>query len=126
MKIEEMENRLKSVPNHHIEFEGVCHDCGASVKIICYINEAGSVVIEGGAVYNPLIKATTGRPERIAIFVKCDRCYGNDHVLRYYQDTDVYSRVVGYLRPVGGWNAGKIEEFKQRKEFVIGKETINF
>ena len=30
---------------------------------------------------------------------------------------EVYSRVVGYLRPVEQWNAGKQEEFKQRKTF---------
>jgi len=29
----------------------------------------------------------------------------------------VYSRVVGYLRPVEQWNQGKQEEFKQRKVF---------
>jgi ribonucleoside-triphosphate reductase len=31
----------------------------------------------------------------------------------------VYSRVVGYLRPVKDWNAGKQEEFKERKEFKV-------
>ncbi|MEM3448871.1 MAG: anaerobic ribonucleoside-triphosphate reductase, partial [Nitrososphaerota archaeon] len=30
---------------------------------------------------------------------------------------EVYSRVVGYLRPVEQWNQGKQEEFKQRKVF---------
>ncbi len=30
---------------------------------------------------------------------------------------EVYSRVVGYLRPVQNWNAGKQEEFKDRKTF---------
>jgi ribonucleoside-triphosphate reductase len=32
-------------------------------------------------------------------------------------DTEVWSRVVGYLRPVDQWNAGKQEEFKGRKTF---------
>lgn len=31
--------------------------------------------------------------------------------------TEVYSRVVGYLRPVEQWNAGKQEEFADRKAF---------
>ena len=31
--------------------------------------------------------------------------------------TEVYSRVVGYLRPVQSWNDGKKEEFKMRKSF---------
>ena len=30
---------------------------------------------------------------------------------------EVYSRVVGYLRPVQGWNKGKQEEFAMRKKF---------
>lgn len=30
---------------------------------------------------------------------------------------EVYSRVVGYLRPVQSWNKGKKEEFKMRKQF---------
>lgn len=30
---------------------------------------------------------------------------------------EVYSRVVGYLRPVQNWNKGKQEEFEARKTF---------
>jgi anaerobic ribonucleoside-triphosphate reductase len=32
---------------------------------------------------------------------------------------EVYSRVVGYLRPVEQWNDGKQEEFRERKTFKI-------
>ena len=32
--------------------------------------------------------------------------------------TEVYSRVVGYMRPVSSWNKGKRQEFKDRKVFV--------
>lgn len=32
---------------------------------------------------------------------------------------EVYSRIVGYLRPVDQWNIGKKEEFKERKVFKI-------
>ena len=32
---------------------------------------------------------------------------------------EVYSRVVGYLRPTQQWNDGKQEEFKQRKTFKV-------
>jgi len=35
------------------------------------------------------------------------------------EKTEVYSRVVGYFRPVQQWNKGKQEEFKDRKEFVV-------
>jgi len=34
-------------------------------------------------------------------------------------ETEVYSRVVGYLRPVKQWNNGKKEEFKMRKAFKV-------
>jgi ribonucleoside-triphosphate reductase len=33
--------------------------------------------------------------------------------------SEVYSRVVGYLRPVRQWNEGKVEEFKARKTFKL-------
>ncbi len=41
---------------------------------------------------------------------------------------EVFSRVVGYIRPVNQWNDGKQEEFRQRKTFErttngIGKAT---
>ena len=34
-------------------------------------------------------------------------------------DTEIYSRVVGYLRPVKQWNNGKRAEFKKRKVFKV-------
>ena len=33
------------------------------------------------------------------------------------KQTEVYSRIVGYFRPVRNWNVGKKEEFKDRKEY---------
>lgn len=40
------------------------------------------------------------------------------------QPCEVYSRIVGYLRPVQQWNLGKFQEFKERKEFKIAKSVI--
>lgn len=40
------------------------------------------------------------------------------------QPCEVYSRIVGYLRPVSQWNLGKQQEFRQRKEFKIIKKQI--
>ncbi len=34
-------------------------------------------------------------------------------------ETEIYSRVVGYLRPVAQWNEGKQEEYKMRKTFQV-------
>ena len=38
--------------------------------------------------------------------------------------TEVYSRVVGFFRPVQEWNKGKREEFSERKEYDIQKEKL--
>jgi len=32
---------------------------------------------------------------------------------------EIYSRVCGFFRPVDGWNRGKKQEFKDRKEYDI-------
>jgi len=40
------------------------------------------------------------------------------------QPCEVYSRVVGYIRPVNQWHKGKQEEYKERKEFATPGETV--
>ena len=35
------------------------------------------------------------------------------------QETEIYSRVVGYLRPVKQWNSGKLAEYGDRKAFRV-------
>jgi ribonucleoside-triphosphate reductase len=39
---------------------------------------------------------------------------------------EVFSRVVGYLRPVSQWNDGKQAEFEERKTFkpVVEAKTV--
>lgn len=37
------------------------------------------------------------------------------------EQTEVWSRVVGYLRPVDSFNAGKRTEYKERVKFVVGE-----
>jgi ribonucleoside-triphosphate reductase (formate) len=41
-----------------------------------------------------------------------------------HSQTEVYSRVTGYLRPVAQWNNGKKEEFKLRKTFEVEKHSF--
>lgn len=38
---------------------------------------------------------------------------------------EVYSRIVGYLRPVAQWNEGKKEEFKDRKTYDKTREEYS-
>ena len=44
----------------------------------------------------------------------CPKCGGKKQVC------EVYSRVVGYLRPVSQWNPGKEAEFHKRKAYKVG------
>jgi len=37
------------------------------------------------------------------------------------KNTEVYSRITGYYRPVKNWNDGKSQEFKQRKTYQVEK-----
>ena len=38
------------------------------------------------------------------------------------KETEVYSRITGYYRPVKNWNAGKVQEFKMRKTYEIKED----
>ncbi|MGI5978064.1 MAG: ribonucleoside triphosphate reductase [Oscillospiraceae bacterium] len=40
------------------------------------------------------------------------------------EHTEVYSRITGYYRPVQNWNAGKTEEFKERKLYDISRSKF--
>jgi ribonucleoside-triphosphate reductase len=42
------------------------------------------------------------------------------------KETEAYSRIVGYLRPVNYWNAGKKEEFKDRKYVELTMQNTDF
>ncbi len=48
---------------------------------------------------------------------KCPKC-------AIEQPCEVYTRVVGYLRPVAQFNNGKQQEYKDRKEYKVKKESI--
>lgn len=41
------------------------------------------------------------------------------------QKCEVYSRIVGYIRPVEQWNEGKVTEFGDRKTFSLGSSSCN-
>jgi anaerobic ribonucleoside-triphosphate reductase len=76
----------------------VCHDCGKTLK---NNEEFMSYVISG------------------AEYFKCKECHQKDSVLRNFQKAEVYSRVVGYIRPVEQWNKGKKTEFTDRVTFAV-------
>jgi hypothetical protein len=92
-------------------FEGRCHDCGKEITVSVSLTPEG-FAINGGAVYEP-------EPERYQN--KCEQCFGLNPVLSNYRRCEVYSRVVGYLRPVSQWNEGKQAEFHNRRAFQTGE-----
>ena len=111
MQIEELKRDGKR------EYKGKCHDCSRAVRVNVHKDEeAGVLTITGGAVYNPQV----GMPPTERIYLKCDTCYEKDRILRNFRECLVYSRVVGYLRPVSGWNKGKAAEWGERKTFKVG------
>ncbi len=83
----------------------LCHDCGK--KIITECEE----------IKNGVFLAYENRGEKINIF-KCNECYAKNPALTNFQECEVYSRVVGYIRPVQQWHKGKKQEYGERKEFV--------
>lgn len=47
---------------------------------------------------------------------ECERCGS---------ETEVYSRITGYYRPVQNWNRGKTEEYSQRREYVVDGQGLD-
>ena len=48
---------------------------------------------------------------------RCLECYEKDQ--NFGTECDIYSRVVGFMRPLKYWNNAKMEEFKKRKLYFI-------
>ncbi len=46
----------------------------------------------------------------VGVFEECPKCHG---------PVDVWSRIVGYYRPIRTWNPGKQAEFRTRKHYAI-------
>jgi anaerobic ribonucleoside-triphosphate reductase len=90
-----------------LAWTGKCHDCNREMKVTATPREDG-IHIEGGSVFEP---------QSEKFFLKCSPCFGKDPILRNFQYCEVYSRVVGYLRPVSQWNDAKQTEFKDRQVF---------
>lgn len=50
-------------------------------------------------------------PEAPMGVVRCKDCG------KAFREPEVYSRIVGYLRPIRQWNKGKKQEFVERKTY---------
>lgn len=108
MTVQRLHELFEGNPGKDIlSWNGACHDCGDTMEVSATPMEDG-IHISGGSVYEPA-------PQNF--FLKCDPCFQKDSALRNFQKCEVYSRVVGYLRPVSQWNDAKQEEFRDRKLF---------
>ena len=83
-----------------------CHDCGKEINF------------DGKKIENGKMLVYESQGEKITVF-KCQDCFTKSEELRNYQPCEVYSRIVGYLRPVQQWNEGKVQEFQERENFKI-------
>lgn len=111
MKLQDLQKLFEQEQRRELEFAGACHDCGVDTSVVARVSDDGQVTVTGGAVYQPW--------EKQIFFIKCDKCLQADPVLRNYQPTLVYSRVVGYLTPIDQWNKGKRAEFYKRETFNV-------
>ncbi|MCK9266765.1 anaerobic ribonucleoside-triphosphate reductase [bacterium] len=118
MRKEKLEELLKKEDCNELVFCGKCHDCGSKVEVVAGIDNQGNVFAEGGAVYD--VEPPSIREDNI--FVKCEECFEKDPALSGYKPCEVYARVVGYLRPLKQWNAGKQAEWKVRKTYSVCQE----
>ncbi len=108
MTVQRLHELFEENPGKDIlSWNGTCHDCGDTMEVSATPKEDG-IHINGGSIYEP-------NPQNF--FLKCDTCFQKDPALRNFQKCEVYSRVVGYLRPVAQWNDAKQEEFRDRKLF---------
>jgi len=89
----------------NVKENSICHDCGKEIKF------------NGEEIVNGVYLAYDKGEEKINIF-KCNECYAKSPALTNFQECEVYSRVVGYIRPVQQWHKGKKQEYGERKEFI--------
>jgi len=85
-----------------------CHDCKREIEI------------RGEEIKNGALLCYDDNGEKIKI-LKCSKCYQNNLSLSNYKECEVYSRIVGYYRPIKQWNEGKRHEYKERKEYKLKK-----
>ena len=110
MKLEKL-HEILAVQNPY-EFTGECIDCRSTV-IVKATQDGEDTIIKGGAVFHP----PGDWHSSTEYLFKCDGCYDKNPV--FNPRTEIYSRVVGYYRPVNNYNPGKKAEFKSRKTFAI-------
>ena len=96
----------------NISIENKCHDCGKEINMV------------GQTLENGVYLTYEHNGEKVNVF-KCNDCYGKNPSLTNFQKCEVYSRVVGYIRPVQQWHKGKKQEFQDRVEYNMPGGTCD-
>jgi hypothetical protein len=91
-----------------------CHDCQKEIKI--EDPAEGGSASGGKNIKNGLRLIYNNNGKNLEVF-KCKACYEKNPALTNFQKCEVYSRIVGYIRPIEQWHKGKQQEFIERKEF---------
>lgn len=94
-------------------FKGECHKCGKDTEVtIERISETELAISGGSLLASPESWELDGQ-----VLCKCEACFQEKS--DFGRPCEVYSRVVGYMRPIKSWNEGKQAEFKMRKNFKV-------
>lgn len=101
---------MNAQKTNELEFKGHCHDCKKPLSVLAIIGPEGELQVSGGALYQ--VGDDT-------VYGKCDSCFKKDRVLRNYSSCEVYTRVVGYMRPINQMNPGKQAEVYKRSMFNV-------
>jgi len=94
----------------------VCHDCDKEIAI------DSNQELENAVSLVYALPAQAGNAGEKINILKCNDCYAKNPSLTNFQPCEVYSRVVGYIRPVQQWHKGKKQEFGERVEYKIPGE----
>lgn len=104
--------------NQFATIKYACMDCGE--ELIATVTRVSETEMEIDNVIIGVRKSKVDLKDRYVF--KCPRCFVQDQ--NFGTECDVYSRVVGFMRPLKYWNNAKQEEFKQRKVYVMPDKEI--
>ncbi len=86
-------------------------------KVKCFDCDC-DIILEGDEIKNGSLLSYKDGSEDVFIF-KCDDCFQKNKEIANYKECEIYTRIVGYLRPVKQYNPGKQQEYKERTEYKI-------
>lgn len=93
--------------NQFAKVDAVCIDCRDDFVLELERKSETDLEIKNGAI-----------AKKYGTYLcKCQTCFDLNN--NFGGETEVYSRVVGYLRPIGNWNKSKKQEFDLRKPYIV-------